>query len=351
MQTVTHVISEVTARLPTKRKITPNGWVSFNAPCCHLRGHLRPDTKMRGGFKTTPTSFSYHCFNCNFKATWVSGHGLNKKVKEFLGYLGIPEIEINKLNLLCLKTTILSQKVDDKSKQLIQQNSQPETNFLPENAKSFSYWIDNLKKLTLTEQEDFLSVVNYLKERNEKLLEYHEYFWSPTTKYRMNKRVIIPFKNNTWIYGYSARYIFESKKITKYITQHSPNYIFGQQFLYSPYRKYAILCEGIFDAISVSGLAVMRQDLSKEQIEVLKASNKEIIVLPDRDSSGKALVEQAINNNFSVSMPDWDKNIKDAADAVKMYGRLPVVRKIIETAENNKFKIKLAERFWFNGKN
>ena len=34
--------------LPSKRKQTPSGWISFNAPCCHHNG-TGADTRGRGG--------------------------------------------------------------------------------------------------------------------------------------------------------------------------------------------------------------------------------------------------------------------------------------------------------------
>ena len=51
------------ALLPSKRKTTPSGWTSFNAPCCHHRGN-RADDRQRGGVLINPNGgFQYHCFN------------------------------------------------------------------------------------------------------------------------------------------------------------------------------------------------------------------------------------------------------------------------------------------------
>ena len=42
------VSDTVTTYLPGKRKTTPSGWCSFNAPCCIHNGETQ-DTKQRGG--------------------------------------------------------------------------------------------------------------------------------------------------------------------------------------------------------------------------------------------------------------------------------------------------------------
>ena len=53
--------------LPPKRKATPSGWTSFNAPCC-VHNSERRDERQRGGILLNGNGgFQYHCFNCNFK--------------------------------------------------------------------------------------------------------------------------------------------------------------------------------------------------------------------------------------------------------------------------------------------
>ena len=67
------VISDsVVSLLPPRRKTTPSGWTSFDAPCCVHNGESQ-DKRGRGGIITQGDgSVSYHCFNCNFKIPKVS---------------------------------------------------------------------------------------------------------------------------------------------------------------------------------------------------------------------------------------------------------------------------------------
>jgi len=65
------IVSDIlTAYLPAKRKTTPSGWTSFNAPCCIHNGDSA-DKRQRGGLISNGDGgVSYHCFNCGFKASW-----------------------------------------------------------------------------------------------------------------------------------------------------------------------------------------------------------------------------------------------------------------------------------------
>ena len=94
---------DLLALVPNKKQ-TPNGWVSFNAPCCHHQGENR-DTKKRGGIKKTEDGgATYHCFNCGYKASWRPGRGLSKRMRELLGWMGASDDQINKIAFECMKT-------------------------------------------------------------------------------------------------------------------------------------------------------------------------------------------------------------------------------------------------------
>ena len=95
MSIVSDIIS---AYLPGKRKTTPSGWTSFNAPCCHHNGSTA-DTRGRGGLISEGDTVSYHCFNCGYKASWQPGRGVSKKLRQLLVWLGTPDDAINKLTL------------------------------------------------------------------------------------------------------------------------------------------------------------------------------------------------------------------------------------------------------------
>ena len=69
--------------------------------------------------------------------------------------------------------------------------------------------------------------------------------------------------------------------------------------------------------------------------------------MPDRDSAGSKLVEQAIELGWSVSLPLWDSDINDVGDAVSKYGRLYTLYSIANAAESSPLKIRLRAKKWF----
>ena len=89
---------DITSYLPAKRKQSPSGWLSFNAVCCTHNGNSI-DRRQRGGIKITEQGWSYHCFNCSYTASFVLGRTVSFKARRLLTWLGVPENEIEHLNL------------------------------------------------------------------------------------------------------------------------------------------------------------------------------------------------------------------------------------------------------------
>ncbi len=83
------VVNEIVlTSLPSKRKQTPSGWLSFNAPCCHHNGHTA-DTRGRGGLiSNSDGGVSYHCFNCGFKQVGNPAVIFLHKMRKLLQWLG-----------------------------------------------------------------------------------------------------------------------------------------------------------------------------------------------------------------------------------------------------------------------
>ena len=105
-----------------------------------------------------------------------------------------------------------------------------------------------------------------------------------------------------------------------------------------------ILTEGIFDALAIDGVAVMHDDISNEQAQLLSTLNKSIIVVPDQDKTGLKMCDRALELGYQVSLPDWDKEVKDVNDAVVKYGKLPTLLSILQSATNSKIKIELQRK-------
>jgi hypothetical protein len=323
--------ARVQAALPPKRKMTPSGWESFNAVCCVHNGDKR-DTRKRGGVMFKSDGFQYHCFNCSFKAGWTPGKLLSKNTRNLMSWLGIPDSEIQKLSLEAVK------QKDDQPKPTKELLFDLETRSLPDECKTIEAWIQEG-----CEEEDFLDVVAYILDRGMEL-DWYDWMWSAGNGYR--DRVIIPFYDKERVVGWTGRKIKDGAP--KYLTTAQPGYVFNiDRQDYD--RKYVIVVEGQFDAISIDGVAIMHNDPNETQIARINALGKEVIIVPDNDRPGAKLISTAINNNWSVSLPDWGPDVKDVADAVKKYGRLYTLLTILKYREHGQIKLTMIKKKITNG--
>ena len=313
--------------LPGNRKLTSGGWISFNAVCCHHRGD-RSDTKKRGGVLFTPDGFTYHCFNCGFKAGWTPGKLLSGNTKLLFKWCGMGDTDISKLGLITLKFK------DDRpqvKKALVFELLEKQ---LPDECHSIEEWINDG-----CQDEDFLNVVNYVITERKMGWNWYNWHWSAAPGFR--DRVIIPFYDKGKIVGYTGRKIKDGKP--KYLTDAQSGYVFNiDAQTYN--REYVIVTEGQFDAIAVDGVAIMTNEPNETQCARINALGKPVIVVPDKDKPGAKLVKAALDNGWSVSLPPWEDHIKDAAKATEVYGRLYTLTTILHYKETNKIKIQLLQK-------
>lgn len=319
--------AELQLFLPPKRKQTPSGWISFNAVCCHHRGEGQDDRK-RGGILMNPAGgFQYHCFNCGFKAGWSKGKLLSNNTKQLFNWLGMPDSKVSELMLVAMREREDLPTVR-KTVDLTLQERQ-----LPDNCQSIGDWVRSG-----CDDPDLVAVINYILDRGMKY-EWYNWHWSSAPGYR--DRVIIPFYNEGKIVGYTGRKIKEGKP--KYLTDGQGTYLFNVDAQHDD-RQFVILVEGQFDAIAINGVAIMTNEPNEAHILRLRQLGKEVIVVPDRDKPGAKLIKAALENDWAVSLPEWESDIKDVADAVKRYGRVYTLLTIISARETNKIKIELEKK-------
>lgn len=312
--------------LPPKRKATPSGWISFNAPCCIHNGE-KHDKRQRGGMLFNNDGFQYHCFNCNFKAGWSPGKLLSKNTKSILSWLGLPEIEIQKLGLEALKNKEDMPKVEKPI--ILDLIEKP----LPDECKSINAWVNEG-----CQDPDLVAVINYLLDRGMNY-EWYDWHWSASSGFR--DRVILPFYNEGKVVGYTGRKIKPGKP--KYLTDAQPGYVFNIDRQIDN-REFVIGVEGQFDAIAIDGVAFMHNEPNQTQCTRLNVLGKEVIIVPDKDKPGAVMLKAAIANNWSVSLPPWADDVKDVADAVKKYGRLYVLTTILHYRVHGEIKINLLKK-------
>ena len=323
--------------LPAKRKQTPSGWLSFNAPCCQHNG-TSADTRSRAGLiQNADQGLSYHCFNCGYKASWVAGRNLTFKLKRLMQWLNVPDDVITKLALHVLQQT------DEKSiHHSLSQFPKFKTVELPKRAKTIFDWHKDFEQRGVEPDTNYIKVLEYINGRNLNINDY-DFYWTPEMGYR--DRMIVPFYYQDKIVGWTARKIVDDK--VKYLSEQQPGYVFNLD-AQDDDRLFVIAVEGPIDAILLDGVAFLGSEVKQQQSMLIKSLNKKIIVVPDRDSAGEKLIHDAMELEWSVSMPEWDHNVKDINDAVIKYGRLHTLYSIVKHAENQQLKIKLRMKKWLS---
>jgi hypothetical protein len=299
-------------------KSTPNGWQSFDAPCCSHRGHSA-DRRRRGGVKLTGNGIAYHCFNCQYTTGYTVGNPMGIKFRRLLIWVGVSETEVNALKIAAIR-----------DRELIGESADPipEPTIVTRELPANSVPLDTNKHRDHTE---------YLINRGLDP-EAYPYFVSSTTESAMHRRVIVPFTFQDHLVGYTARSIGAHKP--KYLQSLGMPYVFGGALQRYEYTWIPVM-EGVFDALSINGLATLGNEVSEEQADQLDAIGKTLIVVPDSDKSGDLLIQAAIDYGWSVSWPEWPTTIKDVNEAVKQYGPLFVLRHIWETRVSGATQIKL----------
>jgi len=325
--------------LPVGRKKTPSGWIAFNAPCCVHNGETQ-DKKKRGGIMTSADgTVSYHCFNCGFKASYVIGRKLTYKMRQFMGYIGIPDDTIRKLAIEAMREEESDSKYEKKKFVTFKKKT------LPKQTRTLDKWLEEYTVGTMQkdQQHKIDKLLNYLSERGIGA-DWYDFMYSSDTHWDVDKRLLIPFYWRGDIVGFTGRMFEQSDKV-KYYTDVQPGYVFNMD-AQDWTRKFVIVTEGPFDAITVSGVSILGSEINDTQRELIDALGRQVIVVPDRDAPGEKLINQAIEFGWSVAFPEWDKTVGDVADAVLKYGRLFTIQSILKTTESSKLKIDLKRKMY-----
>ena len=310
---------DVVSFLPGKRKQTSSGWVSVNAPCCVHRGESA-DRRMRGGIKSSPDgSFSWHCFNCGYTASFVLGRNLTFKARKLLEWMNVPQEEIERINLESLKHKSIEGLIQERQ---IVANQIQGIEFEERDLPADTHPLNEVG-------------TKYLQKRCIPL-DYPFLF-----KTIPRNGIVIPFTYDNQIVGHTTRFLDD--RTPRYIQDIQPGYVFGTD-LQKLNWQYVVVMEGVFDALSINGLAVLHAEINDAQVKLIRSLGKEVIVVPDQDEAGMKLVDRAVELGWAVSIPKWPDGIKDVNDAVIRLGRLGTLLIILKAKETSKIKIEMRRK-------
>ena len=280
---------------------------------------------MRGGIKFDGNNWSMHCFNCGFKCNFVLGRSISTKTRNLLVWCGIDDQQVKRWSLESLQQKDLidfTQTKKQKIKIKFNDHTLPEGELVDKDNPLHKVYVEYLKKRKIDSNS-------------------YPFLITPNEPGRMGNRVIVPYTYKNKIVGHTSRFL--DNKIPKYINEQQPGYVFNID-MQKPEWQVCIVTEGIFDALSIDGVALMHNDISSDQALLLSTLNKQMILVPDRDSTGLSLCNKALELGYSVSLPDWDDDVKDVNDAVIKYGKLPTLLSILQCATNSKIKIEMRRK-------
>jgi hypothetical protein len=211
---------------------------------------------------------------------------------------------------------------------------------LPDEAQPLAEWA-----IQGCQDRWFRAVVRHLGSRGDVAIDATTYYWTPSTFRHLNRYLIIPCYQDYRVVGWTARSVDD--KLPRYLKSLPANYLFNAQFLTWPKRQYVFIVEGVFDALVLDGVGLLGGSLNDRQISWIKRTDKQPVVVPDRDTAGGYLIEIAIQQQWPVATPYfgrhqwWDADVKDAAEAVKRYGKQYTVQSILATQCTHAGEIRL----------
>jgi len=141
------------------------------------------------------------------------------------------------------------------------------------------------------------------------------------------------------VVGHTTRFL--DNKTPKYIQDIQPGYVFGTDLQGNSWQ-HVLVMEGVFDALSIGGLAVLHAEINDAQVRLIRSLGREVTVVPDQDEAGIKLIDRAVELGWAVSIPNWDVDVKDVNDAVKRYGRVATLLSIFQARSTSKIKIEMA---------
>lgn len=333
---MTDILDEIRLVIPGNRRNSPSGWINFCCPACN-------DRRFRGGFLFTPSGgFRYYCFNggCDFNLRptgWEPEEGFGGRPRKLFEMLGgdIRKIPLKDIMRGNTKRYNKAGEVEGEEKE-VDVTWQFPTVEMPENS---SLLIDVAQSDPAANK-----VMQYAaKERRlGHMVKELPLMWSPAQPYYL----LIPYLHyQDKIVGYLGRHIYRKSGPKRFIQKAPKDYVFNQHLISTYDARYLFVVESPLDALILGCLAVRNDRMTEKQINLLKVSGKEIVLIPDRkEGEWEGFFQAAEENNWFVSVPRWSNAYErvhrssDIAECAQRNGRLYTIETIMQAATRNLHK-------------
>lgn len=296
------------------------------------------------------------CFNCDFSTRYTIGGRLPRNLSDLMTAVHVPQTTVLRASAHAKLIQRVIDQAGPASPIALQQHGIFPATTLPRGAKPLEVWAADP---AMADNKDLCDVINYLGTRGSDIANAMTYYWTPEKKNGpngmtgLNRRLIIPMRYGGKLVGWTGRSCDPGTN-PKYHTHSPEGFLFNADVLNDPLRKYVIVLEGPMDAIAADAVSPLGAVLNDTRVRWLNDNDKIKIVVADRDKKGarkghKGFIDTAIENGWHVAFPRladgkgfsnwWESEVKDVAQAVEKYGRLYVLRSIIQSATDHKREI------------
>jgi hypothetical protein len=329
----------VRTHVPLVHSVSSKGWHSV---FCEVCGDGSRAKGPRGGWLFQDDMCFYNCFNCGVEANFDPNreHPNSKYMYEVFTSFGVPYKEVQELLVKNLKGD--KRQVIQKKAIRLPNIEQPDffvtmTNFPEDNpffieAKNFLW--DNYKM----RPDDYPFMLSSGKTSSK----------DPDDIYHckhLRTRIIIPaYQGDRLIYWQGRLFYGSGKKYLNASVEDSSAVIHCLEHLYDgdPDRPLYIT-EGFFDSWHLNGLAVLGNTMKDAKIQIISRSRKPKVVVPDYNSDGMHLANQAIELGWGISLPEIFP-CRDICNAINHFGKLYVLKSVVDrTYHGFEAKIRLKD--------
>lgn len=259
----------------------------------------------------------YNCFNCGIKTKYDPSDNstISAKMKSVLASFGIEENEYKFIHLENIKNNN-SLKIKKTNKN---NNLEPQIITLP----------DHFYKLNNNSNDIWSQIA--LEFLNLRKINFKDYpFYLSTNKEWLGRLIIPIYKDNNLIF-YQGRKMDECIEGQKYKSPiiSKTCVFFNYAEIFKNTNLPLFITEGFFDALCVNGVAIFGNSLTKQQIEILNKSKRKKVYIPDKYGSGDIGAEQALENNWSLGLPEIGQ-CKDINEAIVKYGKIYTIKSLMD---------------------
>jgi hypothetical protein len=309
-------------------KKTPRGFYPLRCPVCR-------DKKVRAGFKFEGVGFGYNCFRgkCQHKFRWKGGPAGDKMYKLF-DAASIPRGDW--AHLIDLLPSSSSESEAQPAEVVIKKLS-------PINLPGGATPLQDCNP------EDIRTrwAIEFLLEKIDNPLSYPFFLTHvlPSNgEMDFRNRIIIPIYHQGNLIFYQGRWYNKTLRTPRAKYLNAPGVereqlLFNMDELDRETESPLLVVEGIFDALMLAGVSCLSNNLTDEQLLLLRRSPRRKLFVPDYNKAGKKLVYQALDNDWDVSFPDWG-SCEDLGEAVKRHGKYKTAGMIYEGIAPTRFDIK-----------